>query len=83
MNQTSQFLKTARQKAGLSQKQVSEHFGWKSAQFCSNFERGISYPPPKIIRQLAKLLGVKMQDLAAVIVSDKQAKIQKEYLKYL
>lgn len=83
MKSAAKFIKENRIKAGLTQREISDFFGWKSAQFQSNFERGISWPPPKIIRQLAKLLKVKMQDLAAVIVADKQAAVVKEYIKYL
>lgn len=48
-------LKTAREKAGLTQDQVAKRFGWQSAQFVSNWERGISYPPIAIIKRLARL----------------------------
>lgn len=80
---TGKFIKEARIKAGISQQVIAKAFGYSTIQFVSNWERNVSIPPKKIIRPLAKLLKVKMQDLAQAIVSDKQAKVTKEYLKYL
>ena len=46
------YLRNARTKAGLSQKDVSNKYGWGSAQFVSNWERGLSTPPIKIAKSL-------------------------------
>lgn len=48
-------LKDCRNKAGLTQKNVADRLGYSSAQFISNFERGIAAPPVKRIRVLAKI----------------------------
>ncbi len=48
------YLKQCREKAGLTQRQVSLELGYSSAQFISNFERGISAPPLKRLRELVK-----------------------------
>ncbi len=49
-------LKTRRIELGIKQQEISEKLGYGSPQFISNWERGISDPPPKKVRQLAKIL---------------------------
>ncbi len=39
------FLRSARVSAGLTQLDVTNALGYTTAQFCSNWERGISIPP--------------------------------------
>lgn len=46
-------LKKLRIKAGLKQKEVALKLGYSTPQFISNWERGISSPPVKSIKQLA------------------------------
>lgn len=53
------FLQKNRIKANLTQREVSLKLGYSSAQFISNFERGISSPPIKKMKELIKLY--KMQ----------------------
>lgn len=52
------FMRDARIKAGLSQGELAEALGYKSAQFVSNWERGVSSPPLALLRKLATVLGV-------------------------
>ena len=58
------FLISARQRAGLSQLDVSKALGYKSPQFISNNERGISLPASDTLADLAKTLKV---DAVAII----------------
>lgn len=51
-------LKCSREKAGLTQRQVSNELEYSSAQFISNFERGITAPPLKRLNQIIELFGV-------------------------
>lgn len=51
-------LRQLRVNAGLSQRQVSEAMGYTTPQFISNWERGVSYPPIKDIKRLARILKV-------------------------
>lgn len=48
-----QELKRLRVKAGLKQKEVAARLGYSSPQFISNWERGVSSPPVKVLKQLA------------------------------
>lgn len=40
-----EYLKDLRERASLTQREVSLALGYSSAQFISNFERGIALPP--------------------------------------
>jgi transcriptional regulator with XRE-family HTH domain len=57
------YLAEQRKKAGLTQREVSLHLGYSSAQFISNFERGISSPPNKRLKSLVKLIDLKEDKL--------------------
>lgn len=60
-----QFLQQARLNANLSQRELSIHLGYSSAQFISNFERGISLPPLSKLGKMAKKLklGARAKEL--------------------
>lgn len=58
-----EFIKKARELSGKTQAEVSEALGYSSAQFISNMERGITATPLKVVRPLAKLIGVKPREL--------------------
>ncbi len=62
------FLRTARVKAGLSQKQVSDLLGYRSAQFVSNWERGLTTPPGRTLRRLADIYGLPAEALYEVLL---------------
>jgi transcriptional regulator with XRE-family HTH domain len=64
------FLKEARSKAGLSQKDVSDELGYTTAQFVSNWERGLSTPPGRTLRKLAKLYKVGAEELYDVLLNE-------------
>lgn len=55
MSGIGQELKRLRIKAGLKQKEVAKQLGYTSPQFISNWERDVSSPPVKTIKQLAAL----------------------------
>lgn len=57
------FLKEKRERAGLSQKTVSNKLGYSTAQFVSNWERGISHPPVTALKKIAHLYGITAEDL--------------------
>lgn len=49
------FLKKLREKSGLTQADVAKALRYQTAQFVSNWERNLSYPPIKAIKKLSKL----------------------------
>ena len=50
-----EILKKARVSAGLTQRQVADHFNYGTPQFISNWERGVSQPPMTILKTLEGL----------------------------
>lgn len=74
---TGEYLKKKREKAKLSQGQLAKILGFKSAQFISNMERNISFPPKEIIDLLCTTLKISKKELVSQIVND----IAKDYLK--
>lgn len=65
-----QFLKDKRVSAGLSQKQVSDTLGYSTAQFISNWERGLATPPLPVIKQLASLYKVETEEITSLLLEE-------------
>jgi len=53
-----EFLKEKRVYSGLSQMDVAKKLGYTSAQFVSNWERGLSSPPIHTLRKLSELYQI-------------------------
>lgn len=68
-----EFLQTKRKAAGFSQWEVSEKLGYSTAQFVSNWERGISSPPINVLKKIAYLYNASAEELFEVVLN---AKIQ-------
>lgn len=68
MSKLAVFLKENRMKAGFTQADVAEKLGYSTAQFISNWERGVSSPPVKILKQLARFYSVNSQELYDVVL---------------
>lgn len=77
------FLKTARTRAGLSQKEVAVALGYKSSQFVSNWERGISSPPIRTLRRLCSLYKANESEVFNIIreiaVRKLEAELEREF----
>lgn len=65
-------LKSLREEAELSQKEVADCLGYASAQFVSNWERGTTLPPNEAIIGLAELFMFKTASLLAASFSTKR-----------
>jgi len=61
------FLKDSRVNAGLTQGKVAEVLEYTTAQFISNWERGVSHPPIDILKKLARLYNVSDEELYSII----------------
>ena len=77
----SQYLKQGRIQAGLSQKDVSEKLGYTSSQFISNWERGLSNPPPKAVKKLAALYHVSLEELLDLLLQDTLQQVTLDFKK--
>lgn len=77
------YLREKRKAASLSQAQVAEALGYKSAQFISNWERGISSPPIETLRVVASLYKVAEEEMLQKIIDatieDVRAELEKRF----
>lgn len=64
------YLRNKRREAGLTQIEVSDHFGYASSQFISNIERGISAPPSAIMKALVKLYNISKNEFLDLLVEE-------------
>lgn len=62
------WLKEARSRSGLSQGEVSETLGYKSPQFISNWERGLSLPPDHQLTEIVDVYNLKPIDLVDIYI---------------
>lgn len=60
------FLKEKRIRAGLSQKEVAEKLGYSTAQFVSNWERGLSAPPVETLKLIAEMYNIDLDEVFQV-----------------
>lgn len=62
------FLKRSREGVGLTQAEVAQSLGYSTAQFVSNWERGLSHPPMKSLKVLANLYKIPSDQLFEAIL---------------
>lgn len=62
-----QFLKKARENAGLTQKQVADKLGYSSAQFISNFENDRASLPLGVAKKFCKITKANEYALAGYL----------------
>lgn len=58
-------FREAREKKGMTQKDLSKFLGYTSSQFVSNWERGRSTPPIESLNQVSEIL-----ELDVLLVKD-------------
>lgn len=77
------FIKQQRSKAGVTQEQLADALGYSTAQFVSNWERGISMPPLKCLPKLAQTIGVSPKGMIDLIdrYQDEVRKVEKKQLR--
>jgi transcriptional regulator with XRE-family HTH domain len=73
-----QYLKAARLKAGLSQRDVAKALGFSTPQFVSNWERHQVGVPPEHFLELSKMYQVPLVKLVRLSVRDYQARLLEE-----
>ncbi len=72
-------LKVLREKAGLTQSELSQKMGYTSAQFISNIERGLANLPPSKFKTASKVLGVSVKELVTLRLKADKARLMKRY----
>ncbi len=61
------FLKSMRQKSGLTQQDLANKLSYSTAQFISNWERGISLPPLEVLPKLSNLCKISARTLVETL----------------
>ena len=69
------YLRDMRVAAGLTQVQVADELGYSTAQFVSNFERGVCLPSIKKMEILISLYNLHAKEVVKMLLS-----IQESYL---
>ncbi|MFS4457901.1 helix-turn-helix domain-containing protein [Bdellovibrio sp. HCB2-146] len=67
-NKLGTFLKVKRIEAGLTQLDISRALDYTSPQFISNWERGTSHPPIRLLVELCKMLKVNQDELFDLVL---------------
>jgi transcriptional regulator with XRE-family HTH domain len=63
-----EYLQKMRTRSGLTQREVSLELGYSSAQFISNFERGIAVPPLKKLKTLVRMYDMSAETVMGLIL---------------
>jgi len=75
-------LKLWRERANLSQRDVAMALGYTTAQFVSNWERGVALPPFSVLPKLCRILSVPPKEIIVAVETcqDQMHKAEMEYL---
>jgi transcriptional regulator with XRE-family HTH domain len=72
-NHLGRFLKAQREAVGMTQGELSRILGYSNPQFISNWERGLSSPPPKIMSRLVNALDINETAFLKIIMDEQRA----------
>jgi transcriptional regulator with XRE-family HTH domain len=73
------FLVENRKKNNMSQGDLAKKMGYSTSQFISNWERGVSHPPPTSIHKLTVALKVPAKELIDLICESVAHKATTQY----
>jgi transcriptional regulator with XRE-family HTH domain len=73
------FLKSARERAGLTQQEVALRMRYSTPQFVSNWERGLALPPLDALPRIVRVLRIKPKSLIDALhrYQDENLKVRK------
>ena len=71
-NHLGKYLQKRRIKADLTQIEVARKLGYSSAQFISNFERGLCSPPLKQLRKIENMYDIDPCELIKIMMKERQ-----------
>lgn len=76
------FLKSMRQKSGFTQQDLAYKLSYSTAQFVSNWERGVSLPPLEILPRLSNLCKIPPRSLVEALFryQEEALKVHKKQL---
>ena len=73
------YMRRARENSGMSQLEVGRKLGFTSAQFISNWERGVSGPPMKALIRLKTIYKLDVNHVVDLIVETTRAKLNRAF----
>lgn len=73
-------LKIKREGCGLTQRDIAEQLGYTTAQFVSNWERGLIVPPMDALRALVFLKVVTARELISTLIIEVEKTLHRELL---
>lgn len=76
------YLKERRVSSGLSQNNVADKLGYTSAQFVSNWERGLCSPPMDILNKLIKLYKMDAKQLMKCMLEDTKRELAADFARH-
>ncbi len=71
------YLKDKRTDAELSQAEVAKKLGYNSAQYISNFERGLCMPPLKKLRKLVLMYNIEPEVVYDMMLKAQEIELSK------
>lgn len=74
------FLKEKREAAGISQAKVAKKLKYTTPQFISNWERGVSSPPVKVLKILSDMYGVSTDELFELVLEHSLEQLKKNMI---
>lgn len=77
------YIRKCREKSGLSQGDVADALGYSTAQFISNWERGLASPPLTTLPRLQKLIGIKVNTFINLYVAETRRMIRQEMRRHV
>jgi transcriptional regulator with XRE-family HTH domain len=81
-SKTSALIKTARERAGLTQMELGRALGFTSAQFISNVERGLAPFPMKHAMKTSRLLKIPVDAIIKAKAQDVTVALTREAASY-
>ena len=66
------YLKNKRQSAGYTQQEVADKLGYTTAQFISNFERGLCSPPLNNLKAIIQLYDISAEEIMTLILKEQE-----------
>lgn len=73
----SDFVKSARLKAKLTQMQLAHQIGYTSGQIISNVERGIANLPPESVKDFCRVTNAKPEEFIKIKVQEEKERLRK------
>ena len=77
------YIREKRIKANMSQFEVAQGLGYKSAQFISNIERGLCSPPFPVLCALVNLYKISPREITDFLLSLQRKFLSESFAKYL